>query len=197
MSGLHGATGENREKSVCMNIKSVSKFLSLVLRHDPRRAGIVLDANGWTPVDDLLNGLKAAGKPISREQLELIVLTNDKKRFAFSEDRTMIRASQGHSVKVDLALTPVKPPNILFHGTATRNLVSILETGLSPRSRRHVHLSADEETALKVGMRHGKPVILLIDAATMDAAGINFYFSANGVWLTHQIDPVYLSVKGE
>lgn len=179
-----------------MNVKSVSKFLSLVLRHDPSKAGIALDENGWTLVDDLLAGMKSAGKPISRDQLEHVVSTNDKKRFAFSEDGLKIRASQGHSLKIDLALSPITPPDVLYHGTALRNLESIMTSGLSARSRRHVHLSADEETALKVGMRHGKPIILLVDAFAMSNVGIDFYKSENGVWLTDKIDPKYLSVKG-
>jgi putative RNA 2'-phosphotransferase len=170
----------------------LSKFLSLVLRHEPERIGISLDPQGWVAVDDLLAAAARAGKPISREQLDLVVATNDKKRFALSPDGSRIRASQGHSVEVDLALPPVVPPERLFHGTATRFLDAIRAEGLRSQSRQHVHLSPDEETAVKVGQRHGRPAILVVLAGAMHSAGHLFYRSDNGVWLTAAVPPEYL-----
>src|SRR2546421_723555 len=132
----------------------LSKFLSLVLRHEPEAIGISLDANGWVSVDELLAAAAKAGRPITLESLRQVVETNDKKRCAFSEDSRRIRASQGHSVEVDLDLPPTMPPEHLFHGTATRFLDPIRTEGLRAQSRQHVHLSPDEETAVKVGTRH-------------------------------------------
>ena len=174
----------------------LSKFLSLVLRHEPERIGIALDANGWVAVDDLLAAAARTGKPISREQLDLVVATNDKKRFAFSPDGARIRASQGHSVEVDLGLPPVVPPERLFHGTATRFLETIRAEGLRPQSRQHVHLSPDKETAVKVGQRHGKPVVLVVLAGAMHRDGNVFYRSDNRVWLTEAVPARYLEFPG-
>lgn len=174
----------------------LSKFLSLVLRHDPGMIGITLDPNGWVPVDELLSAAARAGKPITREQLDEVVATNDKKRFAFSPDGTLIRASQGHSVDVDLGLAPVEPPERLFHGTATRSVEAIRAEGLVRQSRQHVHLSPDEETALRVGQRHGKPVVLIVRAGQMHRDGHPFYQSDNGVWLTASVPPEYLEIPG-
>lgn len=168
-------------------LKKRSKFLSLVLRHKPEEIGLVLDEQGWANVEELLKLLDKAGKPTTRELLDRVVAENDKKRFAFSGDGTRIRASQGHSVEIDLDLPPSTPPAMLYHGTATRFLDSILEKGLVPGSRRHVHLSVDIETATKVGARHGKPAILTVDAAAMHRAGHVFFVSANGVWLTDAV----------
>lgn len=169
------------------NVVRVSKFLSLVLRHDPSRAGLTLDENGWVTVDTLLDGCQKVGRPLTRPQLERVVRENDKQRFSFSDDGLRIRANQGHSVEIDLALTPQSPPDVLYHGTATRFLDSIHATGLRPGSRQHVHLSKDRETAIKVGQRHGKPVVLTIRAAALHAAGQEFFCSENGVWLTAPI----------
>jgi putative RNA 2'-phosphotransferase len=174
----------------------LSKFLSLVLRHEPERIGISLDPEGWVAVEDLLAAAARAGKPISREQLDLVVATNDMKRFAFSPDGVRIRASQGHSVEVDLGLPPVVPPERLFHGTATRFLDAIRADGLRPQSRQHVHLSPDEETAVKVGQRHGKPVVLVVLAGAMHQDGNVFYRSENGVWLTAAVPVRYLEFPG-
>lgn len=174
----------------------LSKFLSLVLRHEPERIGITLDSNGWVAVDDLLAAADRAGKPISREHLDLVVATNDKKRFAFSSDGSRIRASQGHSVEVDLDLPPAAPPERLFHGTATRFLDTIRAEGLRPQSRQHVHLSPDEETAIKVGQRHGKPVVLVVLAGELHRDGNVFYRSENGVWLTAAVPARYLEIPG-
>jgi putative RNA 2'-phosphotransferase len=178
------------------DLARLSKFLSLVLRHEPEHIGITLDSNGWVGVDELLAAAARAGHPIDREQLDRVVATNDKKRFAFSPDGSRIRASQGHSMEVDLGLPPVVPPERLFHGTATRFLDAIRAEGLRPQSRQHVHLSPDEETAVKVGQRHGKPVVLVVLAGAMHREGHVFYRSDNEVWLTEAVPPRYLEVPG-
>ncbi|MFJ3790918.1 RNA 2'-phosphotransferase [Kitasatospora sp. NPDC090091] len=170
-----------------------SKMLSRILRHDPGRAGITLDAAGWVRVDVLLAGLAARGTRLTRAELDHVVETNNKRRFAYSEDGLSIRASQGHTVAVDLGLAATEPPAVLFHGTATRNLGPIFRDGLLPMARQDVHLSADTETAVRVGSRHGRPVVLTVDAAAMAAAGHAFRVSANGVWLTDAVPPEYLS----
>ena len=169
-----------------------SKFLSLVLRHKPEEIGLNLDAEGWTDVEELLERAQRHGVDLDRDLLEEIVATSDKKRFALSENGSRIRANQGHSVKVDLNLERSIPPSILYHGTARRFLDSIMEQGLIKGKRHHVHLSADIETAYKVGVRHGKPVVLLIDAARMHGEGKEFFLSANGVWLTEHVPVIYL-----
>ena len=173
-------------------LKGISKLLSLVLRHQPERFGVQLDREGWVDVDVLLAALAQAGKTVSKDDLEAVVATNDKQRFARVDNR--IRANQGHSIGIDLNLAPAEPPPTLFHGTATRHLNSILATGLERRSRQHVHLSSDRETAIKVGSRHGKPVVLEVAASDMVADGAVFYRSANGVWLTASVSPKYLRV---
>ncbi|UCA58381.1 RNA 2'-phosphotransferase [Chryseobacterium rhizoplanae] len=173
--------------------KRISKFLSLILRHQPETIGLKLDENGWADVEELRE--RSAKKKVyfSLEELDEVVETNNKKRFAFNEDKTKIRASQGHSINIDLALEALQPPDFLYHGTAEANISSILEKGIEKRSRQHVHLSADKETATKVGMRHGKPIILTIRTGKMYEDGIAFYLSANGVWLTEFVDPKYIS----
>lgn len=160
-----------------------SKFLSYVLRHRPDTIGLALDAEGWASVDELLARSQATRTPLTRELLDEVVRTNDKQRFRFSDDGARIRASQGHSVAVDLALAPQEPPERLFHGTAARFVASIRDVGLQPGSRRHVHLSVDEVTARAVGGRHGAPVVLVVRAAALHRAGHVFYRSDNGVWL--------------
>lgn len=169
-----------------------SKFLSLVLRHEPARAGIVLDAAGWVEVDALLRGCAEVGVRISRDELERLVAESDKQRFAFSEDGLRIRANQGHSVEVELQLAPQVPPEVLYHGTADRFLGAILATGLEKQARHHVHLSADRATAANVGGRHGRPVVLVVAAAEMHADGYVFFRSANGVWLTEHVPMRYV-----
>jgi putative RNA 2'-phosphotransferase len=175
-------------------IVATSKLLSYVLRHRPDSIGLALDAHGWAAVDDLLARLGAAGHAVDRALLERVVADNDKQRFAFNEDRTRICASQGHSVKVDLALVPAEPPPVLYHGTASRFMKSILAEGLRASGRHHVHLSADVDTARRVGARHGFPAILRVDAQRMRADGLVFYCSDNGVWLTDTVLPRYLAV---
>ena len=165
----------------------VSKFLSLVLRHDPARIGITLDDAGWTEVEDLLAAAAAHGVAITRDELVAIVASSDKQRFALSPDGARIRANQGHSVEVDLQLEPTTPPDTLFHGTVDAALAGIRAEGLIPGARHHVHLSADLDTARRVGGRRGRPVILTVDAAAMAVAGHVFYRSANGVWLVDHV----------
>ncbi|MET4105018.1 RNA 2'-phosphotransferase [Hymenobacter sp. UYP22] len=173
----------------------LSKLLSYALRHNPTELGLTLDAQGWVPVTELLTALQARDTSISAQQLQAVVASNDKKRFAFSEDGRLLRASQGHSVEVDLGLTPVPPPETLYHGTATRFLNGILFEGLRPGSRQHVHLSPDQPTADAVGRRHGKPVILLVKAGELHRAGGQFFLSANGVWLTAAVPPQYVALE--
>ncbi|MGW6395338.1 RNA 2'-phosphotransferase [Streptomyces sp. NPDC055103] len=168
----------------------VSKYLSKHLRHQPERIGLVLDAQGWTEIDTLLRATAAHGFPITREELDHVVATNDKKRFAI--DGTRIRASQGHTVEVDLDLPVAEPPAYLYHGTVADRLPSIRTEGLRPMARHHVHLSPDRETATRVGARRGQPIVLSVDAGAMHRAGYVFHVSANGVWLTDAVPPEFL-----
>lgn len=172
----------------------VSKFLSLILRHKPEEINLILDGNGWANVAELIEKSAKAGSDFSLEELAEVVATNDKKRFVFDETKTRIRASQGHSIAVDIGFEERIPPPILYHGTAEKNLDSILEKGLEKRARHHVHLSSEKDTARKVGVRYGKPVILQVDAAQMSARGYKFYISANGVWLVDAVAPEFLKV---
>lgn len=175
------------------NKKSISKFLSLILRHDPAKIGIELDENGWANVKELIEKCKKHRYHFSMEELIEIVETNDKKRYSFNEKRNKIRANQGHSIDIDLALSPVEPPEFLYHGTATRFLSSIMKEGIVKGSRQHVHLSQDKETATKVGSRHGKVAVLTIMTGKMYEDEILFYQSDNGVWLTDYVDIKYIS----
>ena len=174
------------------NLVKQSKFLSLVLRHQPDLIGLVLDENGWANVEELIRLANIQLPELSRQLLESIVASNDKKRFEFNADGQQIRASQGHSVEIDLALSPSLPPDMLFHGTASRFVDSIRGTGLNSGKRQHVHLSLDVATATKVGRRHGKPVILRIRAKAMSAAGHDFFLSTNGVWLTALVPVAFI-----
>lgn len=170
----------------------LSKFLSLHLRHTPAAIGLELQEGGWVNVADLLAACATHGVPISREVLAELVAGSDKQRFAFDATGARIRAQQGHSVEVDLQLTPAAPPAVLYHGTAPAALPAIRREGLQKMDRHHVHLSPDEETARRVGARRGPPVILAIDAAALHAAGGVFYESGNGVWLVDAVPPEYL-----
>jgi len=170
-----------------------SKFLSLVLRHEPEEFGLTLDKNGWAEVEELIRLANAAGHGLTRPLLERVVAQNDKNRFALSDDGRRIRANQGHSVEVDLALPPAEPPELLYHGTASRSVAAIRVGGLHSGSRQHVHLSPDVPTAIKVGQRHGKPVVLIVRAKEMAAAGHQFFLSANGVWLTECVPAEFIS----
>lgn len=161
-------------------VKKLSKFLSYVLRHDPKKLNLTMDKQGWVSVTQLLENLD----DISVEILEEVVAENDKKRFAFNEDKTKIRANQGHSIAIELNYSPVEPPEFLFHGTAIKNMDSIKKSGIIKGNRHQVHLSLDKETATNIGKRHGKPVILVVQSKAMHEAGYQFFVSENGVWLT-------------
>lgn len=173
-----------------MDRVATSKFLSYVLRHHPEAVALELDEHGWVSIETLLSKLAAHGRSVTRAELEEIVRSSDKQRFAIEGDR--IRANQGHSVAVDLALVPREPPELLHHGTVDRFLDSIRTQGLLKGSRTHVHLSADLETARIVAARRGKPVILTIEARAMHAGGHTFFLSENGVWLTDHVPPRFL-----
>ena len=169
----------------------LSKFISLVLRHDPGAAHVTLDEHGWADVEELLTGIQSTGRKIDRALLEEIVAADNKQRYSFNQDRTLIRANQGHSVAVDVELKEQEPPEFLYHGTATRFLDSIEREGLKPMSRLYVHLSKEIETALKVGRRHGTPVVLKVHSREMYRDGYSFYLSENGVWLTKKVGTKY------
>lgn len=169
-------------------IVDTSKFLSFVLRHRPDAIGLVLDSEGWAGIDALIVAAHADGKRIDYALIEEVVATNDKQRFAISEDGLRIRAVQGHSsAQVDIQYVAIVPPEFLYHGTASRFLVSINRQGLIAGARHHVHLSQDEKTAIAVGARHGMPVVLKVQAARMHAQGFAFYRADNGVWLTEHV----------
>ncbi|GGU81453.1 putative RNA 2'-phosphotransferase [Streptomyces albospinus] len=179
----------NHQRSV-----RISKYLAKHLRHEPERIGIVLDAQGWVPVTELIEAAERHGFPFSRAELEAVVAGSDKQRYALEGGR--IRANQGHSVRVDLGLPPAVPPGRLFHGTVARSVAAIREQGLRPMSRHAVHLSPDRETATRVGARRGKAVVLTVDAAAMHRKGHVFRVSANGVWLTDRVPPEFLRFPG-
>jgi len=170
----------------------ISKFLSLVLRHKPETIDLKLDENGWADTNSLIEGMIDAKFSVDLEILKTIVKSSDKQRFKFNDDFSKIRANQGHSVNVDLKLEQKEPPEILFHGTALRNLDSIKQNGLLKQNRHHVNLSSDSETARKVGMRYGKPIVLKIEAEKMNKDGIEFFLSENDVWLTEKVDTKYI-----
>jgi putative RNA 2'-phosphotransferase len=173
----------------------LSKLLSLVLRHDPAHLGLTLDAQGWAEVAELLTQAERHQVPLTREKLVYIVDTSPKQRFSFNADQSRIRASQGHSVEVTLGYEPTVPPAQLYHGTARRNQEVIMTEGLRKMSRQQVHLSADVETALTVGRRHGPPLVFVVDAARMHQEGFRFFRADNGVWLTDEVPKQYLGVR--
>lgn len=174
------------------NLETTSKFLSFVLRHKPETIGLVLDSEGWTEIGQLIRLANGHGTKLTRELLLEVVSTSDKKRFALSQDGARIRANQGHSIQVNLNLQPLIPPQVLFHGTATRFASSIRARGLVAGSRQYVHLSVDRETALQVGKRYGKPLLLEVEALAMSRSGYEFFLSANGIWLTRAAPTIYL-----
>jgi RNA:NAD 2''-phosphotransferase len=178
-------------------ITHLSKFLSLVLRHQPEAIGIQLDQGGWADVAELIEKANNHGMKFDREILDHIVATNSKKRFAFNDTLDKIRASQGHSVEIELGYINQKPPQILFHGTSEKFVQSILETGLNKRHRQHVHLSSDFDTAIKVGQRHGKPFVFKVLAEQMYNDKFQFFISDNGVWLTDNVPTKYLKANDE
>ncbi|MCV6638299.1 RNA 2'-phosphotransferase [Candidatus Albibeggiatoa sp. nov. NOAA] len=174
-------------------LKKVSKFLSYVLRHCPEDIKLTLDTEGWASIEELIE--KAQPKfQLNHDIIKHVVATNNKQRFKISADGLKIRANQGHSIDINLNLTPQEPPKILYHGTATRFLDSILKQGLKSGNRQHVHLSKDMETAIAVGQRHGKPVILQIDTQAMSKQGHIFFLSDNKVWLTEHVPAQFLSL---
>ncbi len=177
------------------HLVTISKTLSKHLRHEPEALGLTLEHGGWVNVDALLEAFSRKGFDLTREELEVVVASSDKQRFSFDATRKHIRANQGHSVEVDLGLEPIEPPETLYHGTAKANLTAILETGLRRMNRHHVHLSHDTETAIRVGSRHGEPVVLKVHAKAMNDAGFAFYRSENGVWLTDVVPAEYLSLE--
>lgn len=174
-----------------MNLTKVSKYLALILRHKPEAAGITLDKNGWANVKDLIKGINKTHK-LDMETLEEIVATDDKQRYSFNEDKTLIRANQGHSIDVDVELEEVVPPEYLWHGTAVKYVESIIKTGLIPKSRLYVHMSESYMTAMETGARHGNPMVFCVKAEDMYKDGYKFYRSANGVWLTKFVPVEYL-----
>lgn len=174
-------------------IVETSKYMSLVLRHRPDKIGLALDENGWAEIDELISCSRHGRVRLNRPLIEEVVATNDKKRFVLSEDGRRIRAAQGHSIDIDLGLEPRRPPDLLFHGTADRNVESIFAEGLIKGRRQHVHLSLDHATAIKVGQRHGRPVVLTVRSGEMWNAGIHFFLSENGVWLTDHVPANYIS----
>lgn len=177
-----------------MSKNDLSKFLAFILRHKPEDIGITLDEHGWANVDELIEGInKKDGYSANIYILDEIVRTDDKQRYSFNEDKTLIRANQGHSIPVDVELKEMTPPDILYHGTALRFMVAISDDGIKPMSRLYVHLSEDIETSHKVGKRHGEAVVLKINAKRMHAEGIKFYLSENGVWLTKYVDWKYVT----
>ncbi|MXO06363.1 RNA 2'-phosphotransferase [Flavobacterium sp. HBTb2-11-1] len=172
--------------------KSVSKFLSLVLRHSPEKIGLKLDENGWADVEELIAKCNKKGNRLDAELLDYVVENNDKKRFAYNEDKTKIRASQGHSISVELNLAETEPSEYLYHGTVGKFMESIKNDGLKKMSRQHVHLSKDKETAAKVGSRRGVPQILTVRSGAMFRDGFKFYLSENNVWLTDEVPAKYI-----
>src|SRR4051812_25999504 len=166
-----------------------SKYLSKHLRHQPERLGLALEPGGWVAVDALLQACARHSFALTRDDLREVVERNDKQRFSFDATGARIRANQGHSTEVDLELTPAPPPALLFHGTGAASVDSIMASGLERRNRHHVHLSPDAEPARRVGARHGRPVVLTVDAARMAADGHDFFVSANGVWLVDAVPP--------
>jgi putative RNA 2'-phosphotransferase len=176
-------------------LKTTSKFLSLVLRHNPESIGLTLDPQGWASVDMLISLAGASGTELTTDIIREVVATSDKQRFALSSDGLRIRANQGHSVPVELNLPAIAPPEILFHGTTPKFVPSIEREGLLPGLRNHVHLSSDNETAVRVGSRHGKPIVLQVRAQVMFSAGFVFFRSENGVWLTTNVPPEFIRFR--
>ncbi len=177
-----------------MEITKISKFISLILRHKPETIGITLDEHGWADVDALVEGVAKRYSGFNNELLDEIVSSDSKQRYSYSDDKTRIRANQGHSVRVDVELREAVPPDVLWHGTGERFVESINAQGLLPMSRLYVHLSKNIETARTVGSRHGKPVVFKVDCTRMAQEGHVFYISENGVWLTKAVPAEYLEL---
>ncbi|WP_444997379.1 RNA 2'-phosphotransferase [Aliikangiella sp. IMCC44359] len=174
--------------------KRISKFLSYVLRHNPAEIDLELDDNGWVSIKQLIENANSKGKGLTMDIIKHVVETNDKQRFAMSENGQMIRASQGHSINVDLELESLTPPDILLHGSAEKSLGIIMASGIKKMNRHHVHLSEKITTASEVGKRYGKLVLLEIDAKKMHKDGFEFYKSDNNVWLVDYVPAKYIQV---
>jgi len=168
----------------------ISKYLSYILRHKPDSIGLILDSNGWADIDKVIEKTKDFN--LTKEMIEEIVKSSDKQRFIIKDNK--IRANQGHSIDVDLNLKPLEPLDVLYHGTAEKSIDDILEKGIKPMSRQHVHLSKNKEIAIRVGQRHGKPQVLKVDSKSMHKDGYKFYLSENGVWLTEYVPSKYISI---
>ncbi len=175
-------------------MSDISKYMSYILRHRPDTIGITLDEHGWADVEELIAGIAKLYK-FDRAMLEEIVRTDEKQRYSFNEDKTLIRANQGHSIPVDVELEEKEPPEILYHGTGEKFVASIDATGLIPKSRLYVHLSSNYDTAVNVGLRHGKPVVYEVQAGQMHRDGYKFYLSVNKVWLTKEVPVKYLKKR--
>lgn len=178
-------------------LERISKFISMILRHKPEVIGITLDEHGWADVDELIKGINETGEEVefSKDTLEAIVKTDKKQRYSFSQDKTLIRANQGHSIPVDVELEKKEPPKVLYHGTCVKSVKAIQEQGLLPMERLYVHLSTDVETATNVGKRHGTPVIFKVNAEQMQKDDYDFFQSVNGVWLTKEVPVKYLELN--
>lgn len=178
-------------------LERLSKFISMILRHKPEVIGITLDEHGWADVDELIKGINETGEEVefSKTTLEKIVKTDKKQRYSVSQDKTLIRANQGHSIPVDVELEKKEPPKILYHGTGVKSVKAIQEHGLLPMERLYVHLSTDVETATNVGKRHGTPVIFKVNTEQMQKDGYDFFQSVNGVWLTKEAPAKYLELN--
>lgn len=175
-----------------MNLQSISRYISLILRHKPEVIGITIDKHGWAKVEELIQGIEKNNPEFNMEALEEIVRTDNKQRYSFNDDKTLIRANQGHSIPVDVELEEKEPPKILYHGTGEKYIESIGQNGLIPKSRLYVHLSKDVETAKAVGKRHGKEVVYSINSGQMYKDGYKFYLSKNEIWLTKKVPKKYL-----
>lgn len=171
---------------------SIGRFLSLVLRHHPEKIGLHMDEHGWVSTDELIKQMNDNGHPLDQETLDRIVATNNKHRYSYNEDHTLIRANQGHSIPVDVEMPERIPPDVLYHGTAVKSVDPILKEGLKPMGRLYVHLSWDIETAIQVGKRHGQAAVFEVDAKAMASDGFVFYLSANNIWQTKSVPVTYL-----
>jgi putative RNA 2'-phosphotransferase len=176
-----------------MSLKSLSKFISLVLRHDPGAAGLTLDAHGWVRVRDLCRALEERGQRLDLELIDHMMVTSDKPRWELTPDQKYIRALHGHSVALEFDYEPATPPEVLYHGTVRKFLEPIGAEGLVPGSRQFVHLASESSAAAEVARRRGKPVVLVVDAARMAADGHAFFHTASGIWLTAHVPPTYLT----
>lgn len=177
-----------------MKTTNISRYIALLLRHHPEKAGLCLDEHGWVEVEALIQGVRRRYPEFNRAVLDEIVARDSKQRYVYNQDKTCIRANQGHSIPVDVELKQALPPTILYHGTGEKYVESIQKVGLIPKSRLYVHLSTDIQTAIQVGKRHGQPVIYQIDTQQMIHDGFIFYISANHIWLTKAVPVQYLKI---